>query len=333
MTGFAGPGQHDSRRTTISGKPAPRISATICTHNRAEYLGKALKSLSVQTLPAEDFEVLVVDNASTDDTAALVESVRPILPSLRYVFEGSLGLSRARNAAIREARGDYIAFLDDDAVAVSEWLEAILTAFDTVKPTPVCVGGRIEPIWEGARPSWLADTLLGYLTIVNWSEKAMTLDPSCQYVAGANMAFSTAALRHLGGFSPSLGRVGDKLLSGEELHVQRLLAADGHQLHYEPRASVGHHVPASRLTKEWFLHRAYAEGLSAAVMQTVMGNLPRTRRARMAFHSVIGLLFHPREWAGSFLHTDEAARFACRCQTVRRMGTIWGLVAFSEARA
>jgi glycosyltransferase involved in cell wall biosynthesis len=160
MTGFAGPGQHDSRRTTISGKPAPRISATICTHNRAEYLGKALKSLSVQTLPAEDFEVLVVDNASTDDTAALVESVRPILPSLRYVFEGSLGLSRARNTAIREARGDYIAFLDDDAVAVSEWLEAILTAFDTVKPTPVCVGGRIEPIWEGARPSWLADTSL-----------------------------------------------------------------------------------------------------------------------------------------------------------------------------
>ena len=206
-----------------------------------------------------------------------------------------------------------------------------MTAFDTVKPTPVCVGGRIEPIWEGALPSWLADTLLGYLTIVNWPDTAMTLDPSCQYVAGANMAFSTAAL--LGGFSPSLGRVGDKLLSGEELHVQRLLVADGYQVHYEPRASVGHRVPASRLRKEWFLHRAYWEGLSAAVMQTVMGNLPRARRAQMAFHSVIGFLFHPREWAGSFLHTDEAARFACRCQTVRRMGTIWGLVAFSEARA
>ena len=102
---FCGTGQALTRGgTTISGKSAPRISATICTHNRAQYLGKALKSLSDQTLPATDFEVLVVDNASTDDTAALVESVQPMLPSLRYVFEGSLGLSRARNAAIRSLR-------------------------------------------------------------------------------------------------------------------------------------------------------------------------------------------------------------------------------------
>jgi glycosyltransferase involved in cell wall biosynthesis len=317
---------------TISGRPAPRISATICTHNRADYLDKALKSLSVQTLPAADFEVVVVDNASTDGTASLVESMKPSLPSLRYVFEGSLGLSRARNAAIREARGDYIAFLDDDAVATSRWLESILTAFETVKPTPACVGGRIDPIWEGPRPDWLADTLLGYLTIVNWSEKAMTLDPSRQYVAGANMAFSALALRNLGGFSPSLGRVGDKLLSAEELHVQRMLVAAGHQLHYEPQASVGHHVPAARLTQKWFLNRAYSEGLSTAVMRTVMERLPGHRRALMALHSSIDLLLHPRDWAGTFLRADEAERFASLCRTVRRAGLIWGLLAFSEAR-
>jgi glycosyltransferase involved in cell wall biosynthesis len=270
-----------------------------------------------------------VDNASTDGTAALVERIRPNMPTLRYVFEGSLGLSRARNAAISEASGAYIAFLDDDAVATSQWLEAILTAFDTIQPTPACVGGRIEPIWEGPRPSWLADALLGYLTIVNWSDSAMTLDPSRHYVAGANMAFELEALRRLGGFSPSLGRVGNKLLSAEELHVQRLLVAAGHQLHYEPRASVGHHVPASRLSQKWFLNRAYSEGLSTAVMRTVMEDLPRHRRAQMALHSSIALLCHPQDWAGAFLRANEADRFASLCRTVRRAGLIWGLLAFS----
>lgn len=272
----------------------------------------------------------MVDNASTDGTAALVESLRRSVPSLRYVFEGSLGLSLARNAAIREARGDYIAFLDDDAVATTRWLEAILTAFDTVRPPPVCLGGRIEPIWEGARPKWLGDALLGYLTIVDWSDRARTLDPSREYVAGANMAFSTAVLRCLGGFSPCLGRVGNKLLSREELHVQRLLVAAGHQLYYEPRATVGHHVPVSRLTRGWFLRRTYSEGLSEALMQALMESLPRRRRVRMALHN---LLLQPQDWARSFLHFDETERFTSRCRTLRRMGRIQGLFTFSSAPA
>jgi len=275
----------------------------------------------------------VVDNASTDGTAALVESMKPNLPSLRYIYEGCLGLSRARNAAIREARGDFIAFLDDDAVATSVWLEAILTAFDTVRPTPACVGGRIEPIWEGPRPDWLADTLLGYLTIVDWSGKPVTLDPSRQWVAGANMAFSTAALRRLGGFNSSLGRVGEKLLSGEELHIQRLLVAAGHQLHYEPRASVGHHVPPSRLTRQWFLDRAYSEGLSEAVMRVVMNRVPWYRRVQMALHSLVGLLLQPRDWAGSFLRANKAERFASLCRTLRRLGMIWGLLTYTKTPA
>src|SRR4029450_9755786 len=111
--------------------------------------------------------------------------------------------------------------------ATPQWLEAILTAFDTVAPTPACVGGRIEPIWEGPRPRGLGDDLLGYLTIVDWSPRAMTLDRSYHYIAGANMAFNTSALRRFGGFNPNLGGGGDKVLSGEELHIQRLLVAAG----------------------------------------------------------------------------------------------------------
>jgi hypothetical protein len=111
-----------------------------------------------------------------------------------------------------------------------------------------------------------------------------------------------------------------------------MLVAAGHQLHYEPQASVGHHVPAARLTQKWFLNRAYSEGLSTAVMRTVMERLPGHRRALMALHSSIDLLLHPRDWAGTFLRADEAERFASLCRTVRRAGLIWGLLAFSEAR-
>ena len=315
---------------SLSGNLKPRITATICTRNRADYLGKALKSLSAQTLPPSDFEVLVVDNASTDRTVTLVNEMKTSLPSLRYIFEGAVGLSRARNAAIREARSPYIAFLDDDAVATSHWLEAILTAFDSVQPAPACVGGRIDPIWEAPRPDWLPDALLGYLTIVNWTAEAVTLDLSSQYVAGANMAFKTDALRSVGGFNSNLGRVGERLLSGEEIHVQRLLAAAGHKLHYEPRAAVRHHVPAARLTRQWFLDRAYAQGLSGAVMLAVMQRPPRHRRMRMAMHSLVELLLHPKEWAGSWLRAHEAARFASRCEVRRRVGVTWGLLAYSE---
>src|SRR4029453_8118887 len=165
----------------------------------------------------------------------------------------------------------------------------------------------------------------------SWPPRAMTLDRSYHYIAGANMAFNTSALRRFGGFNPNLGRVGDKLLSGEELHIQRLLAAAGYQLQYESRASVGHHVPKERLTQRWFLNRVYMEGVSSAALRTIIGNFARYSRALRAIHALIELLMHPREWAGSFLHPNEAVRFASRCRTLRRMGMIWGLLAFSAA--
>jgi glycosyltransferase involved in cell wall biosynthesis len=274
--------------------------------------------------------VLVLDNASTDTTPSVARGMEDRFASLRYLFEGQLGLSRARNTALAEASAPYIAFLDDDAVASPHWLETLLAAFETAQPAPGCVAGRIDPIWEGPRPAWLADGLLPYLAVVNWSEGPMTLDPSCQYAAGANMAFLTSALRDVGGFNPGLGRVGTWLLSGEELHVQRLLSAAGYQLYYEPRASVGHHVPPSRLTREWFMRRAYAEGVSGAVLQTVMERLSRGGRTVRALQSLMDLFLSPRQWAGSFLSAAEPVRFQRRCQTIRHLGMIWGLLAYSE---
>src|SRR5688572_20182007 len=122
-----------------------RISAVVCTYNRSDRMAAAVRSLLVQTLPSTDYEVLVVDNCSTDDTAAVVDRLRQGAPNLRYEHEPTLGLNPARNRGWQAARAPHVAYLDDDAIADPGWLAAILEVFETVRPTPAAVGGKIEP--------------------------------------------------------------------------------------------------------------------------------------------------------------------------------------------
>src|SRR3990170_3383610 len=117
------------------------ISAIVCTHNRAPYLFKALRSLDNQTLDSALYEVIVVDNASKDNTKEVFREFSG-KTNWRYIYEPDIGLSRARNTGWRNAHGAYIAYLDDDAVACPEWLENIINVFETFKPSPASVWGR-----------------------------------------------------------------------------------------------------------------------------------------------------------------------------------------------
>lgn len=147
--------------------PTPELSVVICTHNRAPDLRAALDSLSQQLLEAHRFEILVVDNNSGDDTRAVVEG-SPIHPRPRYIFEGTLGLCNARNTGWNAARGDIVAYLDDDALAYPDWATEILAAFERASPETGCVGGRICPLYHAPRPGWLGDDVALSLTIVDW---------------------------------------------------------------------------------------------------------------------------------------------------------------------
>jgi len=110
----------------------PRISAIIITHNRVEYLIKAIQSLLHQSLPKDQYEIIVVDNCSTDHTRETVEKLSAN-NKVRYVFEPELGSSKSRNTGLQHARGTYVAFLDDDVITCPDWLEKILHVFE---PTP-----------------------------------------------------------------------------------------------------------------------------------------------------------------------------------------------------
>lgn len=297
-----------------------RISAVVCTHNRAAYLRKALQSLVDQTLSQELYEIIVVDNGSKDNTKQVVGEFSDA-PNLHYLYEPVLGVSRARNTAWRIAQGEYVAFLDDDAVACAGWLAKFLEVFDSYEPRPGSVGGECEAIWEAPQPDWLSDKMLGYLSIFHWSDVPIVLREA-QWLSSCNLALPRELLQKVGGFPEDLDRRGNSLRTGGESYLLRKLESWGHCSVYHPEIVVGHHVPASRLTKRWFRQRAYWQGLSDVIMLNQEGRLSGALRARKTLESIIWAL--PRLLL-MLVSTDSAARFRRQCQVIEAMGRIRGL--------
>ena len=239
----------------------PRISTVICTHNRSGLLAQALESLCHQSLPKDDYEVLVIDNASTDDTEAVTRSFRDGRAHVTYLQEPVLGLSRARNLGLQEARGRYVAFLDDDAIAESGWLEEILAAFAEVEPAPGCVGGKILPNWQLPRPFWLHDVLMRSLSVIDWADEAFFVEPP-YFLVGTNIAYDRSLVLKIGGFDENLGRIGKALLSNDEIELISRVKATGRLAYYTPKAVVSHLISRARLTKAWHFNRAKWQGIS-----------------------------------------------------------------------
>ena len=302
-----------------------RISALIPTYNREKYLIKALQSLLDQTLPAEEYEIIVIDNRSTDTTKRIVTEDFAHIPNLRYLYEPVAGLNQARNTGWTNARGKYVAFIDDDAIACPQWLEKIIDVFETMNPKPGCVGGKVEAIWESPRPTWLADEMLPYLTVFDWSNKPIELN-NPQFLAGANFSFPKQLLELIDGFKAGVDRVGGKLLSNGDIMIERQLHELGYSCFYHPEISVQHHVPASRLTQKWFLQRVFWQGVSDAVMEKLLGSVPRWRAVRKALRITPGLLLLPRRYRNFLKSTNNPHEFAFACSTYGRAGYILGLL-------
>jgi glycosyltransferase involved in cell wall biosynthesis len=307
----------------------PLISIVICTHNRAAYLGKAMASALDQDVPAADYELIVVDNCSTDDTAQVCKSFAA--PNLRYVFEGRLGLCHARNAGWKAARGRYVAYLDDDAIAEPGWLAAIGEAF-AVEPTPGVVGGKVDPIWEGPRPGWLPDSIACSLTIVDWPGGPKLIpDVRVEWLVGANMAMPKALLEQVGGFDPRLDRIGTNMLSGGDVFLQKQIIEHGHPCYYHPRMAVRHLVSHARLEKRWFTKRYYWQGISDAVMELIVERPSALGRLRSALARTGRLFAKPRDLWNLIIDSDDPQRFERRCFTLIAVGHIIGLLGAARA--
>jgi glycosyltransferase involved in cell wall biosynthesis len=239
-----------------------RITVVLCTYNRVRSLATALESIATQTVPQSvGWEILVVDNNSSDETRQVVEDFQRRYPKrIRYLFEPQQGLSYARNAGIRDSRSDILAFIDDDETASTDWLQN-LTA-NLLGGEWAGAGGRVLPQWNGSRPRWLSakgSFALGPLAVFDPGLEAglMTVPP-----VGANMAFRKEAFDKYGEFRTDLGRAGKNLLSNEDIELGRRLMNAGERLRYEPLAVTYHPVEETRARREYFLAWWFNKGRS-----------------------------------------------------------------------
>ena len=244
------------------------LSVIIPTRNRAKYLSGALESLTRQTYPLDMFEVLVIDNGSTDNTREVCASFKNRVPQLRYFYEETPGLHVGRHLGMKMAKSEILVYADDDIEAFPTWLEGIADSFQNEQV--VLVGGKILPKWEKQPPDWILDMwekkrpegkTLGYLSILDLGD--ITKMISANIVFGCNFSIRKYVLLNAGGFHPdSMPQNLIRYRGDGESHVSNYIEKNILKSVYNPNASVFHYVTAERMSKEYFFKRSYMEGIS-----------------------------------------------------------------------
>ncbi len=267
------------------------ITATISTYNREKYLPQVLDSLKRQTLSKELFEIVLVDNNSPGNTKEIAEQFQKDNPDIefRYYLETNQGLSYGRNRGIKEAKGKYITFIDDDAFLADDYLEVIFNYFESHQDV-VAIGSKILLHYEDIIPDWenkYLNSLLGYFNIGD-EEKPF---PKNDYPRGSNMSFKTSIFEKIGGFNVNLGRVGGNLAGSEEKDIfQRIYQHPKLKVMYIPNAIVYHCVPIERTTTEFIKRQALGTGNSERIR---VKNEGISSTAKRHFMEMV-------KWGGSF---------------------------------
>jgi len=239
---------------------APLITVAICTRNRAHFLQRAVESVLPQM--TDKTELLIVDNASTDDTPKVAARLAASNSCMAVWREEELGLSAARNAALKLAHGQYVLFLDDDATAEPGWLAAYQRFFSAPPSEKIAVaGGAVFPDYEVPPPKWVNTDIafdLGGL------QKCF---PYRDSPWGGNSAWHREWALAVGMFDTRLGRKGGEMMSREESDLNLRLQDAGYEIWWLPGAAIRHFVPASRLKFRAMMRARFAEGRSIAIQR------------------------------------------------------------------
>jgi glycosyltransferase involved in cell wall biosynthesis len=295
-----------------------KITVVICTYNRCVSLAKALESVAAQIVPESvEWDVLVVDNNSQDQTPAVVQDFCSRHPRrFHYLFESKPGLSHARNAALREVRSDVVVFTDDDVTAEPLWLQSLTQPLHDGKGAGV--GGRVVPEWTCPPPAWLPVKERYGLAPLAMFDLGSEAGPLAEPPFGANMAFRRAMFDKYGLFRTDLGRRPGSLISNEDTEFGSRLLAAGERLRYEPSAVVHHLVTAERVQEKYFLAWSLAKGQA----DTRQSGIPTDARWYVAG---IPLYLFRRlvMWTlRSMVATEPAVRFGSK----RRIWTVFGQI-------
>lgn len=246
----------------------PGISIIVPTCNRADHLTIALDSIINQPFPAQEYEILVIDNGSKDHTRQVVEKAiaEHVNIQIKYIYEPEPGLLSGRHRGAREACGQILVFVDDDIKAVPGWLAAINESFQN--PEVHLVGGPSLPSFETPPPAWIAPycqmknghLICIPLSLIDLGERMVEIDPT--YVIGLNFAIRKKTLLELGGFHPdNISKHLQQFQGDGETGLASKIKSSGYKAFYHPGAKVFHRIPADRLSVEAFQQRFFYQGV------------------------------------------------------------------------
>jgi glucosyl-dolichyl phosphate glucuronosyltransferase len=244
------------------------LSIIIPTLNRASLLELAIKTFCQQNLLPNQFEILVIDNGSTDNTKNIIETAINEFPfhQIHYIYEPEPGLLSGRHRGALEAKGEILTFVDDDIEADPHWLQAIQSSF--TDPTVQLVGGRNLPKYEVEPPEWLEwfwsdhpyGRVCGSLSLLDFGDQVRTIDAN--YVWGLNFSIRKRVLLELGGFHPDCIPKHLQYLQGDgESGLTQKANSRGFKAIYQPQALVYHHVSKERMTHIYFDKRYFYQGV------------------------------------------------------------------------
>lgn len=297
------------------------ISVVICTYTEKRWplLERSVASIETQSLrPLET--IVVVDN-----NPALYERAKAAFPSVQIVLhEGQRGAAGARNTAVRGARGDLLAFIDDDSHADPEWLARLAGWYED--PEVATVGGAILPTWHSTPPSWFPEE---FLWVVGCTYRGLPLTASeVRNLIAANMSVRRDVFEALGGFNEDLGRIGGNALGCEETELCiRARQQLGAKVIYDPAAMVWQYVPPERANWRYFFKRCFAEGLSKANVVRLVGQ--RDGLASERGYAVRTLSAGMAEGVGDFLRLRDVGGLS----RAAAIGSGFGVTALGYARA
>jgi glycosyltransferase involved in cell wall biosynthesis len=287
------------------------VSVVLPTYNRKASLRRALDSVLAQKTHSR-YDVIVVDNNSTDGTREEVEAVAAAAPvRVRYLLQERQGVSHARNAGI-DAAADaaIVAFVDDDVRVQPDWLEAIVRAFEA-HPEVDCIGGKVLPDWEESPPAWLTRDHWAPVALLDMGAAIRAIDADHRYcLLTANMACRRETFERIGGFRPDLQRVKGSIGSLEDHEwMVRFWTAGGRGL-YIPELSAVTEVPRARLTKGY--HRRWHTGHGhyfALMREPDFESSTRGRLLDVPAHAYRSAIGDALGWAGRLLRLDTAGAF------------------------
>jgi glycosyltransferase involved in cell wall biosynthesis len=265
------------------------VSVIICTYatSRINDLLEAIESLLDQTY--KEIEIIVV----VDHNRELYEKLSLVLgEKVRLIHNREVrGLSGSRNLGIERAKGEIIAFLDDDAVAAEDWIEQLLVPFEDDKVA--AVGGLTLPLWEGKRPRWLPAEFLWVLGCTYQGH--INKIGRVRNVFGGNSCFRSSCFKELGKFMPAIGRIGNKMLTGEETeYCMRVWQKLPHmQILFNPDAVIFHKVPRQRTKLKYFIRRTFGSGYSLAFIHHLRKNFGKKTEKGFLYH--LATSFIPRK--------------------------------------